>query len=83
MTIRKEQEFILQDANLERLKRGAIDRREFLTRTVAAGLGLAGVATLARSTMGTAYGPPADPDLLSVDRGSSPRHPDRERPVPA
>ncbi len=47
MTIRKEQEFILQDANLERLKRGAIDRREFLTRTVAAGLGLAGVATLA------------------------------------
>lgn len=55
MTIRKEQEFILQDANLQRLKRGAIDRREFLTRTVAAGLGLAGVATLARSTMGTAY----------------------------
>lgn len=55
MTIRKEQEFILQDANLKQLKRGAIDRREFLTRTVAAGLGLAGVATLARSTMGTAY----------------------------
>lgn len=55
MTIRKEQEYILQEANLRQLKRGTIDRREFLTRTVAAGLGLAGVATLARGTMGSAW----------------------------
>jgi multiple sugar transport system substrate-binding protein len=56
MTIRKEQEYLLQQANLRQLKRGAIDRREFLTRTVAAGLGLAGVAAVARGGgIGTAY----------------------------
>ena len=48
MTIRKEQEHLLQQANLRQLKRGAIDRREFLTRTVAAGLGMAGVGVAAQ-----------------------------------
>ena len=43
MTIRKEQEFILQEAARQQLLRGNIDRREFLTRSMVAGLGLAGV----------------------------------------
>ena len=43
MTKRKEQEYILQDANRQLLLRGAIDRREFMKRTMMAGLGMAGV----------------------------------------
>lgn len=47
MTIRKEQEYLLQQASRRALLGGAIDRREFLTRTVAAGLTAAGVGTIA------------------------------------
>ena len=55
MTIRKEQEYILQEASRQQLLRGSIDRREFLTRSLVAGLGLAGVGTVAKSGMGTAF----------------------------
>ena len=55
MTIRKEQEFILQQAAAEQLRRGRIDRREFLTRSLVTGLGLAGVGTVAKTGMGPAF----------------------------
>lgn len=48
MTIRKQQEFMLQQALRQQLLRGTIDRREFLTRSLVAGLGLAGVGTMAK-----------------------------------
>src|SRR5687767_2839145 len=55
MTIRKEQEYILQAAARQDLLCGKIDRREFLTRSLAAGLGLAGVGTVATSGIGAAF----------------------------
>ena len=55
MTIRKEQEFILQQALREDLMRGKIDRREFLTRSLVAGLGLAGVGAVAKGGIGPAF----------------------------
>ena len=55
MTVRKEQEYVLQQAAREQLLRGAIDRREFLTRSLVAGLGLAGVGAVAKGSIGTAW----------------------------
>ncbi len=43
MTVRNEQEYVLQQALRRQLLRGTIDRREFLTRSLVTGLGLAGV----------------------------------------
>ncbi len=54
MSVRKEQEYILQQQNRRQLLGGAIDRREFLTRSLAAGLGMAGVAAVAKGNIGTA-----------------------------
>jgi ABC-type glycerol-3-phosphate transport system substrate-binding protein len=54
MTVRKEREILLQQASRRQLMRGAIDRRQFLTRTLAAGLGMAGVGTVA-SGIGKAF----------------------------
>src|SRR5215470_5888058 len=55
MTIRKEQEFLLQQAAYRQLQQGSIDRREFLTRSLMAGLGLAGVGAVAKGgLMGSA-----------------------------
>ncbi len=51
MSGRKEQEYILQDAALGELARGRIDRREFMTRSLIAGLGLAGVGAVAKSSV--------------------------------
>ena len=48
MTIRSEQEHLLQQQGRRQLLRGTIDRREFLTRSLVAGLGLAGVGTVAK-----------------------------------
>ena len=42
MTVRDEREHVLQQALLRQLRSGAIDRREFLTRSLVTGLGLAG-----------------------------------------
>src|SRR5947207_1968012 len=55
MTVRKEQEYILQQASRSQLLEGKIDRREFLTRSLVAGLGLAGVGALAKSGIGSAF----------------------------
>ncbi len=49
MTRRKEQEYLLQDAWRRQLLRGEIDRREFLSRALVAGLGMAGVSVAADS----------------------------------
>ena len=56
MTIRKEQEYILQTGcAASSCCRGQIDRREFLTRSLVAGLGLAGVGAVAKSGIGSAF----------------------------
>jgi multiple sugar transport system substrate-binding protein len=54
MSGRSEQEHILREAARQDLAAGRIDRRAFLTRSMVAGLGLAGVGTIAKSTMGSA-----------------------------
>jgi multiple sugar transport system substrate-binding protein len=54
MSVRNEQEYVLQQAGRRQLLRGAIDRREFLTRSLVAGLGLAGVGTVAKTGIGSA-----------------------------
>jgi multiple sugar transport system substrate-binding protein len=51
MSGRKEQEYILQEAALRELAQGRIDRREFMTRSLIAGLGLAGVGAVAKSSV--------------------------------
>ncbi|MBV9112222.1 MAG: hypothetical protein JOY67_05305, partial [Hyphomicrobiales bacterium] len=54
MTMRKEKEYVLQQAGRRRTVREAIDRRELLTRSLVAGLGLAGIGTAARMGIGLA-----------------------------
>ena len=48
MAERKEQELLLQQAWRKQLLRGQIDRREFLSRSLVAGLGMAGVGVAAK-----------------------------------
>lgn len=55
MTVRKEREILLQQASRRQLMRGAIDRRQFLTRAMVAGLGMAGVGTIAKTGIGSAF----------------------------
>jgi ABC-type glycerol-3-phosphate transport system substrate-binding protein len=55
MPVRSEQEYVLQQQSRRQLLRGAIDRRQFLTRSLVAGLGLAGVGTVAKSGIGPAF----------------------------
>src|SRR5580698_4763137 len=55
MPEKSEQEYILQQGIREKLLQGKIDRREFLTRSVVAGLGMAGVGTVAKSSIGSAF----------------------------
>src|SRR6202453_3630791 len=55
MSGRKEQEYVLRDMARRELATGCIDRREFITRGLVAGLGLAGVETVAKSNLGTAF----------------------------
>ena len=55
MTERKELEYVLQEASREQLLRGEIDRREFLERSLVAGLGMAGVAAAAKTGIGSAF----------------------------
>jgi len=52
---RKEQEILLQDASKQELQRGGIDRREFVTRSLVAGLGLAGVGAVAKGSLMPAF----------------------------
>src|SRR5436190_23048433 len=55
MSVRKEREYILQEAARQQLLQGSIDRREFLTRSLVAGLGLAGVGAVAKTGIGSAF----------------------------
>jgi multiple sugar transport system substrate-binding protein len=55
MTERKELEHVLQEANRRLLQQGAIDRREFMARSMVAGLGMAGVAATAKMGIGSAF----------------------------
>ena len=48
MSGRNEQEHLLQEAARRELAAGRIDRREFLTRSLVTGLGLAGVGAVAK-----------------------------------
>jgi multiple sugar transport system substrate-binding protein len=52
---RTERDHILRDVARRELASGRIDRREFMTRGLVAGLGLAGVATVAKSVIQTAF----------------------------
>jgi ABC-type glycerol-3-phosphate transport system substrate-binding protein len=54
MTVRKELEYRLQEANRRQLLKGEIDRRQFLERSLVAGLGMAGVAASAKLGIGSA-----------------------------
>jgi len=54
MARRKEQEYLLQETWRRQLLRGEIDRRELLSRTLVAGLGMAGVGVAARFGAGPA-----------------------------
>jgi ABC-type glycerol-3-phosphate transport system substrate-binding protein len=55
MAVRNEQEYVVQQAIRRQLLRGTIDRREFLTRSLAAGLGLAGVGAVAKTGIAPAF----------------------------
>jgi multiple sugar transport system substrate-binding protein len=55
MSGRKDQELALQNAALGQLQRGRIDRREFITQALVAGLGMAGVGALAKSGIRPAF----------------------------
>ena len=55
MTERKELEYILQQAARQQLLKGKIDRREFIARSLVAGLGMAGVAATAKMGIGSAF----------------------------
>jgi multiple sugar transport system substrate-binding protein len=53
--MRKEQELLYQEELRQQLLNGEIDRREFLSRTMTAGLGLAGVGVAANFGTGVAH----------------------------
>jgi multiple sugar transport system substrate-binding protein len=55
MSGRNEREHLLQNAALRELSQGRIDRREFMTRSLIAGLGAAGVGALAKSGIQPAF----------------------------
>src|ERR1700761_4890648 len=54
MSVSNEQEHMFREAALRDLGAGRIDRRQFLTRSLVAGLGLAGVGAVAKSSVGSA-----------------------------
>jgi multiple sugar transport system substrate-binding protein len=55
MSGRKDQEYLVQEAGLRELAQGRIDRREFISRSLVAGLGLAGVGAVAKSGIQPAF----------------------------
>ena len=54
MVERKEIEHLMQQASARQLRSGEIDRREFLSRSLVAGLGVAGVAAATKYGVGSA-----------------------------
>lgn len=67
MSERSEAESVLQQQARRQLQQGRIDRREFLTRSLVASLGLAGVSTVASGGFEAAYakGRPLTPTFYS------------------
>src|ERR1700678_3678247 len=55
MSGRNEQEYLFQEAARRELAQGRIDRRDFLTRSLLTGLGLAGVGAVAKSSITPAF----------------------------
>jgi hypothetical protein len=55
MSGRNEREYLLREESRRDLAQGRIDRREFLTRSLVTGLGLAGVGAVARSGVSPAF----------------------------
>jgi multiple sugar transport system substrate-binding protein len=55
MSGRNEQEYLFQEAARRQLAQGRIDRRDFLTRSLLTGLGLAGVGTVAKTGITPAF----------------------------
>ena len=55
MSGRNEQEYLFQEAMRRELAQGRIDRRDFLTRSLLTGLGLAGVGAVAKSGVTPAF----------------------------
>ena len=55
MSGRNEQEYLFQEAARRELAQGRIDRREFITRSLMTGLGLAGVGAVAKSGVTPAF----------------------------
>ncbi|HSA81637.1 MAG TPA: hypothetical protein VLE23_12525 [Geminicoccaceae bacterium] len=56
MRARTEQEYLLHKQLCRQLQRGEIDRREFLSRSLVAGLGVAGVSVAANFGARSAFG---------------------------
>ena len=75
MVERNEIELKLQEANRRQLLQGKIDRREFLSRSMVAGLGLAGVGVASKYGVGPAYaaeGRPLTPTFYDWIEGLHP-----------
>ena len=55
MSGRNERDYLIREAMLQELAQGCIDRREFITRSLLTGLGLAGVGAVAKSGIEPAF----------------------------
>ena len=75
MVERNEIELKLQEANRRQLLQGKIDRREFISRSMVTGLGLAGVGVATKYGVGPAYaaeGRPLTPTFYDWIEGLHP-----------
>ena len=77
MTNRKELEYTLQQIAREQLLQGKIDRRQFLERSLVAGLGMAGVAAATKVGIGSAFAQdrPLTPTFYQWIEDLHPGHP--------
>jgi len=75
--MKREEEFLVRNALLNDLRNGKIDRRQFMTRMVAAGLGLAGVGA---AVAGCAPAPTAAPKATEAAKATE--VPPTEAPEP-
>src|SRR3990172_3296824 len=77
---RKDEEYLIQNALLARLQRGQIDRRQFLTRMMGAGLGIAGVSAALAGCAAPAA-PSAAPAASSGGAAPAAAAPSSDRPL--